>query len=118
MDETKYLQEVADSEYEYGFVTEIDSDTAPKGLTEDTVRLISSKKDEPEWMLEWRLRAFRHWQKLAEPHWANISYEPIDYQDISYYSAPKMLGEGGPSSLDDETTCRICPHSHFAPRSY
>ena len=92
MDETKYLQEVADSEYEYGFVTEIDSDTAPKGLTEETVRLISSKKEEPEWMLEWRLRAFRHWQKLAEsdayPRWAHLDYPDIDFQDVSYYSAP------------------------------
>ncbi|NND70699.1 MAG: Fe-S cluster assembly protein SufB [Rhodothermales bacterium] len=92
MDETKYLQSVADSEYEYGFVTEIDADTAPKGLSEDTVRLISSKKGEPEWMLDWRLRAFRHWQKLAEkeayPRWAHLDYPDIDFQDVSYYSAP------------------------------
>ena len=93
MDETKYLQSVADSEYEYGFVTEIDADTAPKGLSEDTVRLISSKKGEPEWMLDWRLKAFRHWQKLAEseayPRWAHLDYPDIDFQDVSYYSAPK-----------------------------
>lgn len=92
MDETRYLQSVADSDYEYGFVTEIEADTAPKGLTEDTVRLISSKKGEPEWMLDWRLRAFRHWQELASsdayPRWAHLDYPDIDFQDVSYYSAP------------------------------
>ena len=90
--ETDYLRQVADSDYEYGFVTDIDSDTAPPGLTEDTVRLISSKKQEPEWLLEWRLRAFRHWQKLAEkeayPRWAHLQYPDVDFQAISYYSAP------------------------------
>jgi len=94
MDEnTKYLQEVADSEYQYGWVTPIEADTAPKGLNEDTVRFISSKKGEPDWLLEWRLKAFRHFQTLVEdrdkyPRWAHIKYQDIDFQDISYYSAP------------------------------
>ncbi len=90
--DTKFLQEVADSEYKYGFVTDIEADTVPKGLNEDVVRLISAKKQEPEWMLEWRLRAFRHWETLQEkdkyPQWAHLDYPEIDFQDISYYSAP------------------------------
>ncbi len=90
--ETEYLEQVADSDYEYGFVTEIDADTAPKGLSEATVRLISSKKEEPQWMLDWRLKAFRHWSRLNEkraiPNWAHLEFEEIDFQDISYYSAP------------------------------
>ncbi len=81
-------------DYKYGFYSEVDSDTAPKGLNEDTVRLISSKKGEPEFMLEWRLKAFRHWQGMREPHWPNFHYDPIDYQDIRYYSAPKKRNEG------------------------
>src|SRR5688572_4793636 len=76
-------------QYKYGFVTDIESDKAPKGLTEDTVRFISAKKDEPEWMLEWRLQAFRHWPTMREPKWARVHYGPIDYQDLYYYSAPK-----------------------------
>lgn len=93
MTQTDYLQEVADSDYEYGFVTEIEADTAPKGLNEDTIRLIWEKKEEPEWMLDWRLRAFRHWQTLASdqdkyPRWAHLEYPDIDFQDVSYYSAP------------------------------
>jgi Fe-S cluster assembly protein SufB len=76
-------------QYKYGFVTEIESDKAPKGLTEDTVRFISAKKGEPEWMLEWRLQAFRHWLTMREPKWARVDYGPIDYQDLYYYSAPK-----------------------------
>src|SRR4051794_17755098 len=76
-------------QYKYGFVTDIESDKAPRGLTEDTVRFISAKKDEPEWMLEWRLAAFRHWPTMREPKWARVHYGPIDYQDLYYYSAPK-----------------------------
>jgi Fe-S cluster assembly protein SufB len=84
------LEEITSSDYKYGFTTNIESDTIPKGLSEDTVRFISSKKNEPEWMLEWRLNAFRTWQKMVEPKWPNVHYPAIDYQDISYYSAPKQ----------------------------
>ena len=86
------------SEYRYGFHTDIAEDKPPKGLNEDMVRLISAKKKEPEWMLEWRLKAFRHWLKMQEPSWPNFEYGPIDYQDIHYYSAPKPKNEG-PASL-------------------
>ena len=91
-----------ENEYKWGFEFDIDSDVAPKGLTEDTVRLISGKKGEPEWMLEWRLKAFRHWLKLEneEPEWANVEFAPIDYQDIIYYAAPRSQGDG-PKSLDE-----------------
>jgi len=75
--------------YKYGFVTDIEADVIPPGLSEDVIRLISAKKGEPEWMLEWRLRAYRNWLKMPEPHWANVRYGPIDYQAISYYAAPK-----------------------------
>jgi Fe-S cluster assembly protein SufB len=80
------------SDYKYGFVTDIESDDAPKGLSETTVRFISAKKNEPQWMLDWRLKAYRHWLTLAaeEPTWANLKYPPIDYQDMIYYSAPKQ----------------------------
>jgi hypothetical protein len=78
-------------EYKYGFVTDIESDTIPKGLSEDTVRLISAKKNEPEWMLEFRLKAYRGWLKMDEPSaWPNFEYPKIDFQNISYYSAPKQ----------------------------
>jgi len=77
------------NEYKYGFVTEIDTDAIPKGLSEDVIRLISSKKNEPEWMLDWRLKAYRHWLKLEEPNWPNVQYPTINYQDIIYYAAPK-----------------------------
>ena len=91
-----------ENEYKWGFEFDIDSDVAPKGLTEDIVRLISGKKGEPEWMLEWRLKAFRHWLKLEneEPEWANVEFAPIDYQDIIYYAAPRSQGDG-PKSLDE-----------------
>jgi len=81
--------EILAQEYPYGFITEIDEDSVPAGLSEETIRLISAKKNEPEWMLEWRLRAYRHWVTMKEPTWANVHYEPIDYQTIRYYSAPK-----------------------------
>jgi Fe-S cluster assembly protein SufB len=83
------LKKILDKEYAAGFFTNIESDTLPKGLTEDTVRQISAKKNEPPFMLEWRLKAFRHWLTLREPHWAKVHYPAINYQDISYYSAPK-----------------------------
>lgn len=88
-DDMKVLDELTTSEYKWGFVTDIESETAPKGLNEDVIRLISTKKNEPEWMTEWRLKAFRYWLKMEEPHWPNVNYPPIDYQDVSYYSAPK-----------------------------
>ncbi|HYL94763.1 MAG TPA: Fe-S cluster assembly protein SufB, partial [Terriglobales bacterium] len=88
------IQDLANREYKWGFVTEVEQEKIAKGLNEDVVRLISAKKNEPEFMLEWRLKAYRHWASLekaqAEPKWANIHYPPIDYQDIHYYSAPKM----------------------------
>src|ERR671935_2222978 len=91
---TSTIQELANREYKYGFVTDIDADTVPRGLNEEIIRLISAKKKEPEFMLQWRLKAYRHWASLekaaAEPKWANIKYGPIDYQDIVYYSAPKQ----------------------------
>src|SRR5438477_3979772 len=87
---TDTIEQIANQEYKYGFVTDIEADQAPPGLTEDIIRMISHKKEEPEWMLEWRLRAFRHWLTLKEPEWANVHYEPIDYQSIRYYSAPKQ----------------------------
>ena len=83
------IEALANREYKYGFVTDIESETVPRGLTEETVRLISTKKGEPEWMLEWRLKAFRNWLKMDEPVWANVHYPRIDYQNIIYYSAPK-----------------------------
>ena len=91
--DTQYLHEVAESDYEHGWVTEIEADTIPKGLNEGVIRLISAKKEEPAWMLEWRLRAFRHWQTLVAdtakyPRWAHLSYPDFDFQSISYYSAP------------------------------
>lgn len=84
------IENHVNSEYKYGFVTEIETESAPKGLNENIIRFISAKKNEPEWMLEWRLKAFRHWQKMTEPHWANIKYPEINYQDVIYYSAPKQ----------------------------
>ncbi len=86
---TKIEQEMADREYKYGFVSDVEEESIPKGLDEDVVRLISGKKGEPEWMLEWRLKAYRHWTTMTEPHWANVTYAPINYQDIIYYAAPK-----------------------------
>jgi Fe-S cluster assembly protein SufB len=87
-DKNKIIDEVTQSEYKYGFVTDIEMETAPKGLTEDTVRFISAKKNEPEFVLEGRLKAFRHWLTLKEPEWAHVKYAKIDYQDIIYYAAP------------------------------
>ncbi|MGH7809468.1 MAG: Fe-S cluster assembly protein SufB, partial [Candidatus Binatia bacterium] len=98
------VEDLTQREYKYGFVTEIDADTVAPGLNEDIVRLISAKKNEPEFMLEWRLRAYRYWSKLeksaAEPKWAKVHYPPIDYQAIRYYSAPKTKTDG-PKSLDE-----------------
>ncbi|RYZ82982.1 MAG: Fe-S cluster assembly protein SufB, partial [Proteobacteria bacterium] len=89
-----------DTSYKYGFVTDIESDTVPRGLTEDTIQMISKKKNEPAWMLEYRLKAFRHWLTMEEPTWANVTYPKIDFQDIVYYSAPKKKSDA-PQSMDD-----------------
>src|SRR5262249_29830970 len=83
------LEELADRKYKYGFVTEIESEFAPKGLNEDIIRFISAKKDEPEWMLEYRLAAYRRWLMMEEPKWARVHYPAIDFQDAYYYAAPK-----------------------------
>ncbi len=83
---------LATQEYKYGFVTDIEQETVPPGLNEDVIRLISAKKHEPEWLLEWRLKAYRHWLTMKEPTWANVKYGPIDYQSIRYFSAPKKTG--------------------------
>jgi len=92
------VNDLAAREYRYGFVTEVDQDTLPPGLDEDTVRAISARKGEPEWLLGWRLKAFRYWLKMEEPRWPNVRYEPIDYQAISYFSAPR---KGSLESLDE-----------------
>jgi len=89
-DDMKVLGDLTSSEYKWGFITDIESETVAKGLDEDVVRMISKKKNEPEWMTEWRLKAFRYWQKMEEPTWPNVHYPKIDFQDISYYSAPKQ----------------------------
>ena len=94
------LERLAASDYKYGFVTDIEQDTVPPGLNEDVVRLISAKKQEPDWLLEWRLQAFRHWLTQTEPQWARVHYPKIDYQALSYYSAPKKKTDG-PKSLDE-----------------
>jgi len=88
-EDLQILEDVTNKEYEYGFYTDIETDKAPKGLNEDIIRLISKKKEEPEWMLEYRLRAYRTWLKMAEPRWPNVDFAAIDYQDIHYYAAPK-----------------------------
>jgi len=93
-------EEFTNREYEAGFITDIETDTLPPGLNEDVIRHISAKKDEPEWLLNWRLEAFRHWQTMTEPHWPHVTYPHLDYQAISYYSAPKSQADG-PKSLDE-----------------
>ena len=97
---TKTIQDLTEKEYQYGFVTDVEADTLPRGLNEDIVRIISAKKREPEFMLAWRLKAYRHWLTMREPTWQNVHYPPIDYQDIIYYSAPKSK-DGQPKSLDE-----------------
>jgi Fe-S cluster assembly protein SufB len=97
---TTQIDEVLRRGYDAGFVTEIEQEQAPPGLTEDTVQFISAKKNEPDWLLDWRLQAFRMWQRMREPRWANVSYPPIDYQATSYFAAPKS-DAGKPKSLDE-----------------
>ncbi|MEP7343073.1 MAG: Fe-S cluster assembly protein SufB [Acidobacteriota bacterium] len=100
------VEALTNREYKYGFVTDIESETIPRGLSEEIVRIISAKKNEPEWLLEWRLKAYRHWLTMTEPEWANVHYPKMDYQDIIYYSAPKpkkkleSLDEVDPELLD------------------
>ncbi len=96
----KSVEELVEQKYKHGFVTDIESDTVAPGLNEDVIRLISSKKEEPQFMLDWRLKAFAHWQKMREPNWAKLNLDPINYQDISYFSAPKS-NKDGPKSLDE-----------------
>ena len=92
----KVLDQLTSTEYKYGFVSDIEQDIAPAGLSEEIVRFISAKKSEPEWLLEWRLKAYRHWLTMKEPEWANVHYPKIDYQDIIYYAAPKSKARHAP----------------------
>jgi len=103
-EQDKILHEVTGSEYKYGFVTQIDTETIPRGLSEEVVRMISSKKGEPDWMLEFRLKAFRHWQTMEMPTWAHLTIPPIDYQDIIFYAAPRKrnASTGGGGEIDPE----------------
>ena len=94
------IEALAQREYEYGFVTDVEQDTAPPGLSEEIIAFISAKKNEPQWLLDWRLEAYRGWLKMTEPTWANVRYQPIDYQAISYYAAPKS-DDDRPKSLDE-----------------
>ena len=94
------VHDLTKQEYKYGFVTDVEADSIPRGLSEDVVRLISAKKKEPAFMLEWRLKAYRHWLTMKEPQWSNVHYPAIDYQNIIYYSAPKPK-KAGPNSLDE-----------------
>jgi len=97
---TSTVEDLAQRQYRYGFTTDIESDSVPAGLDEDVIRVISAKKGEPEWLLAWRLKAYRHWLTMAEPTWPNVTYTKPDYQQIVYYSAPKSMADG-PKSLDD-----------------
>ena len=98
--QNKTIEKVTSQDYQYGFVTDIEQDTIPPGLNEDVIRLISNKKNEPDWLTNWRLKAYNYWLKMNEPDWAKVDYPKIDYQSISYYSAPKDKSDG-PKSLDE-----------------
>ncbi|HEY3570823.1 MAG TPA: Fe-S cluster assembly protein SufB [Thermoanaerobaculia bacterium] len=98
--ETSTIEQFAAQDYKFGFVTDVEQETFPPGLNEEVIARLSAKKGEPEWMLEWRLKAYRHWLTMEEPTWANVHYAPIDYQAISYYAAPKPKGSG-PKSLEE-----------------
>ncbi len=100
IEENKYLDEVVNQSYQHGFITEIESEAFKAGLTEETIRAISAKKQEPEFLLAWRLQAYRYWLTLSPPKWAHVSFPAINYQDIVYYSAPKSK-KAGPKSLDE-----------------
>jgi Fe-S cluster assembly protein SufB len=101
LSQAKTIEDFTNADYKHGFVTDIEEESIPKGLSEDVVRLISAKKEEPEFMLEWRLKAYRKWLTMTEPTWANVHYPPIDYQEIVYYSAPRQKKTDGPKSLDE-----------------
>src|SRR5512147_1017367 len=98
-DQEKIISDVTSGEYKYGFYSDIETDKVPKGLNEEIVRTISAKKNEPEWLLEFRLKSFRHWLTMKMPGWANLKIPPIDFRDIIYYAAPKQ--KVSPESLDD-----------------
>ena len=100
MSSQQTLEEVTNREYQYGFVTDIDAETVPPGLDESVVRWISNKKEEPQWLLDWRLKAYRRWLEMDDPSWAKVEYPKIDYQAISYFSAPKSKDDA-PKSLDE-----------------
>jgi Fe-S cluster assembly protein SufB len=85
------IEALVNREYQHGFVTDVDADTVPPGLSEDVIATISAKKDEPQWLLDWRLKAYRRWLQMKEPHWPNVKYNPVDYESISYYSAPRSV---------------------------
>jgi Fe-S cluster assembly protein SufB len=97
---TDTIESLVKQEYKYGFVTDMEADAAPPGLSEDTIRLISAKKKEPQWLTDWRLKAYRHWLTMKEPHWQFVKYPKIDFQDITYFSQPKPKGDA-PKSLDE-----------------
>jgi Fe-S cluster assembly protein SufB len=99
VDTVQQVESLAAQKYKYGFVTDIEMETAPKGLNEDIIAFISAKKEEPEWLLQWRLKAYRHWLTMREPNWAKVGYKKIDYQDLYYYAAPKQKVQ--PKSLDE-----------------
>ena len=99
--DTETIDRFVEQEYKWGFYTDVEADTLPPGLDEKVVRHISGKKNEPDWLTEWRLKSFRHWQKMKEPRWPHVQYEPIDYQSISYYSAPGAKDKDRPKSLDE-----------------
>ena len=88
--DTQIIDKAIGQEYEYGFTTDIEQETIPPGLNEDVIRLISSKKDEPKWLLDWRLKAYQKWLEMEEPDWSKLNYSKIDFQSISYYAAPKL----------------------------
>lgn len=100
------VEHLIKKEYAAGFHTLIDSETLPPGLNEEVIRFISAKKEEPEWLLEWRLKAFAAWQEMTEPEWAHVKYADIDFQAVSYYSAPKSMSEK-PQSLDEVDRSRL-----------
>lgn len=96
------LDHLVSQPYKHGFVTDIESETAPKGLNEGIIRMISAKKNEPEWLLEFRLKAYRHWLTMREPKWPNVDYPAVDFQDISYYAAPKPKKKQSMDEVDPE----------------